>query len=446
MEGNLRIGVNRFVFYLLLFFLAIFASVYILFNFFPLKPQGIVKVGILHSFTGTMAVSEKSVAAVEILAIEEINKNGGVLGKKIVPVVADGQSDPDIFAQEAERLIVKEKVAAIFGCWTSASRKSVKTVVEKYDSLLFYPVQYEGLEKSRNIVYLGSTINQQLIPAVKWSCENLGRKIFLVGSDYVFPRVANDVAKNIAGYFTASIVGEEYVPLGWQDFSDIIKKIKNSGADVVLNSLNGSSNIVFLNALCREELLGRQVKVVSLSFSENELKETIEHCALGDRDFLKKNIGNIYACWSYFSSLDTPENHQFVNKFKTRYGANSFVTDPMEAAYTGVYLWRQAVQDCGGFFYIPSILSHLHYSSVLAPGGIFSIVQNGHAIKYARIGQAQENGSFGILWSSDMQIYPEPYPYFRDREYWDGLLNRIYEGYHGAWSVHRSPLVKEDVL
>ena len=193
-----------------------------------------IKVGILHSFTGTMAISEKSVADATLMAIEEINQQEGLLGRKIEPIITDGRSDWPTFAREADRLITEKKVSVIFGCWTSACRKSVKPVVEKYNHLLFYPVQYEGLEQSPNIVYNGAAPNQQIIPAIKWCFDNLGKRFFLVGSDYVFPRTANAIMKDVIAALRGEVLGEEYIPLGSKDVKEIVRKIVRAKPDLAI--------------------------------------------------------------------------------------------------------------------------------------------------------------------------------------------------------------------
>ena len=297
------------------------------------KPQPTIKVGILHSLTGTMATSEKPVADATLLALEEINKSGGALGMKIEPVIADGKSDPDVFQKEAERLITKEHVKIIFGCWTSASRKMVKSIVEKYNSILFYPVQYEGLEQSSNIVYLGAAPNQQLIPAIKWVCDNLGKRFFLVGSDYVFPRVANKIATDVIGCFGGEVTGEEYVLLGGKDFTGIIKKIKETKPDVILNTINGDSNIAFFEALHEAGMPSTKVAVMSLSISENMANSFRAYLQKYDpreaEHIFKEQFVGTYACWNYFESINNSLNMTFMDKFRKKDGNVYKVAEPM---------------------------------------------------------------------------------------------------------------------
>jgi urea transport system substrate-binding protein len=230
-----------------------------------------IKVGILHSLTGTMAISEKSVVEATLMAIEEINQRGGVLGRKIKPIVVDGRSDWPTFAKEAERLITQGKVSVVFGCWTSASRKTVKPIFEKHNHLLFYPVQYEGIEQSPNIIYTGAAPNQQIIPAVNWSIENLGKRFFLIGSDYVFPRMANTIIKDYITALGGYVLGEEYILLGSSDVNKIVQKITQARPDVILNTINGDSNVAFFRELRKAGIKPDNIPTMSFSISEAEL-------------------------------------------------------------------------------------------------------------------------------------------------------------------------------
>lgn len=382
-----------------------------------------IKVGILHSFTGTMGLSEKPVAEATLLAIEEINQKGGVLGRQVEPVIVDAHSDDELFAKGAERLITHDGVATLFGCWTSSSRKRVKEVVERYDHLLFYPVQYEGLEQSRNIVYTGALPNQQITPAVKWSFDNLGRKFFLVGSDYVFPRTANSIIKDQIAALQGQVVGEEYVLLGSSELDGIARQILRSRPSVILNTLNGDSNSAFFRAMRSAGITPAQIPTMSFSIAENEL------AALGG-----SKVAGDFAAWSYFESIQSKENGQFVRRFKQRYGTNRVTSDPMESAYFGVYLWAQAVKEAG-VAEAPAIRSAVGEQSMVAPEGLVYIdraTQN--TWKMARIGRVRTDGQFDILWTSDFPIRPVPYPVYRFRSDWDEFLNSLYEGWGEHWA------------
>jgi len=381
-----------------------------------------IRIGVLHSLTGTMAISEKSVVDAVTLAVEEINRSGGLLGRQIEMVVADGRSDNETFAREAERLIATEKVEAVFGCWTSGSRKTVRPVFEKHDHLLFYPVQYEGLESSPNIVYLGAAPNQQIIPAIRWAVRTKGRRFFLVGSDYVFPRAANAIIRDHVGPWRAQIVGEEYVRLGERDMSAVIKSILASKPDVILNTLNGDSNIAFFESLRAAGITPAAVPTISFSIAENELQSLPRDKMAGD-----------YAAWNYFQSIDTAVNQQFVDAFKARYGAARATSDPLEAAYVGVHLWAAAVT-AAGTSDVRKVRQAITDRSQRGPGGMIYIdPENRHAWKTVRIGQIRPDGQFDIVWSSEYPIRPVPYPPQRTVQAWDAMLQQLYTSWGNRW-------------
>ncbi len=382
-----------------------------------------IKVGILHSLTGTMAISEKSVVDSTLLAIEELNQKGGLVGRRIEAIVVDGCSDWPTFAKEAERLIVDEKVCVVFGCWTSASRKTVKPIFEKYNHLLFYPVQYEGLEQSPNIIYTGAAPNQQIIPAVKWSFDNLGKKFFLVASDYVFPRSANAIIKDQAAALGAEIVGEEYILLGSNDVSRIVNKISETKPDVILNTLNGDSNIAFFSALRKAGITPDTIPTMSFSIAEDELR------ALGAKDMVDD-----YACWNYFQSVDRKINSDFVQRFKKKYGAERVVDDPMEAGYFGVYLWSQAVQKAGTEV-VGKVIKALKRENIQAPEGFVYIDHdNNHVWKTVRVGKVTHEGQFDIVWDSGSPVQPVPFPASRSRHEWGKFLQELYVTWGQQWA------------
>ena len=382
-----------------------------------------IRVGILHSQTGTMAMSELPVIDATLLAIEEINRQGGLLGKIIEPILADGASDPSTFAAQAEKLITQDKVSVIFGCWTSACRKAVKEVVEKYDHLLFYPVQYEGLEDSRNIIYTGAAPNQQILPAVTWCFYNLGKTFFLIGSDYVFPRMANELIKDQAKLLGAKVIGEAYQPLGSLRFKSIVEDIVRLKPQVIINTINGSSNIAFFKELRNVGITPDKIPTMSLSIAEEELKIIGQHALTGD-----------YATWSYFQSIQRPENIIFVKAFKKRYGQNRVVSDPLETAYFGVYLWSQAVKNASAVQ--PSIIKEaVKKEGRDAPEGIVYIdPDNNHTWKSVRIGKVTQGEQFSQVWSSEA-IHPMPFPILSENRNWEGFLERLYEGWNKKWSA-----------
>jgi urea transport system substrate-binding protein len=386
-----------------------------------------IKVGVLHSLTGTMAISEKSVIDATLMAIDELNERGGVLGRQVVAVVADGKSDWPTFAREAARLIAEEQVKVVFGCWTSASRKTVKPVFEKHNHLLFYPVQYEGLEQSRNIVYTGAAPNQQILPAVDWCFRELkARKFFLIGSDYVFPRTAHAIITAQVAKLGGEVVGDEYVLLGQMDFRAVVEKIVGAQPDVILNCINGDSNLAFFEELRAAQDLPRDVRTLSFSMAEDELRSMGAPRMAGD-----------YCAWNYFQSVDTPENRGFVERFKTKYGRNRVTDDPMEAAYFGVYLWAQAARTAGSTE-PAAVRSALGGLTFAAPEGMVTIdPATQHTHKTVRIGRIRADGQFDILWASPQPVPPEPYPALRSRGEWEAFLADLYTDWEQQWANPR---------
>ncbi|MGB3508793.1 MAG: urea ABC transporter substrate-binding protein [Microcoleaceae cyanobacterium] len=364
--------------------------------------KNIIKIGILHSLTGTMAMSEKNVVDAELLAIEEINNTGGLLGKKIEPIIEDGASDLQTFAKKANELI-KNGVVTVFGCWTSASRKVVLPIFESQNHMLWYPVQYEGQECSKNIFYTGATPNQQIEPAVKWLFENKGQKIFLIGSDYVFPRTANAIVKAQIANLGGEILGESYLPLGSQEVVQIIEEIQTAmpGGGVIFNCLNGDSNIAFFRQLSVAGLRPDKYPVMSVSIAEPEVKEIgIEYL-----------IGH-YAVWNYFMTVDTPENQKFIQKFQDKYGENRVTNDPMEAAYIMVYLWKQAVETAGTANDLEKVRQATLGQIFNAPQGKVKMENNHHLSQYVRIGEVRNDGLFEIVFSTPTTIKPQPWSKF----------------------------------
>lgn len=380
-------------------FLVVFAVSFVSIQSGFAKDKEPIKVGILHSLSGTMSISEVSVKDGELLAIEEINANGGVLGRKIVPVIEDGASDWPTFAEKAKKLILKDKVDVVFGCWTSASRKAVLPVFEKYDHLLFYPVQYEGLEASKNIIYTGATANQQIMPGVEWLLKNGYKKMYLLGSDYVFPRTANLIVKAQLKAEGGILVGEEYTPLGHTEYSTIINKIKAAKPDVVFSSLNGDSNVAFFKQLRAAGITAEQIPTMSVSIAEDEI-----------RGIGAENLIGHFAVWNYFMSMDTPNNKPFVKRYKKRFGQDRVTDDPIEANYFGVYLWAKAVEQAGTTE-LDAVRESLKGLTFDAPEGLVMIdPTNNHTWKVVQVGKVNAEGQFDILYTSDKWVKPDPYP------------------------------------
>jgi urea transport system substrate-binding protein len=387
-----------------------------------------IRVGILHSFTGTMAISEIPVAEAEQLAVAEINASGGLLGgRKVMPILADGCSDWPTFAKQARQLLLEKKVCAVFGCWTSASRKTVRPIFEQLSGLLFYPVQYEGLEESPNIIYLGAAPNQQIIPAVKWTFDNLGHRFYLVGSDYVFPRAANAVIKDQVKALGGSIVGEDYIPMGESKTEAVVARIKAAHPDVILNTINGDTNIAFFRSLRAAGIDPGTIPTVSFSIGENELPALNPSRCVGD-----------YAVWNYFQTLEGPRNQEFVQAFRKRYGADRVVSDPMEAGYCAVKLWAQAVEEAGTEN-TDAVQKTILDQSMAAPEGVVLIdPETRHTWRSVRVGRIRADGQFTIVWDSGRPIQPQPFPLSRTRVQWEKFLDILYAHWQGNWAAPSS--------
>ena len=357
-----------------------------------------VKIGFLNSLSGTMAISEQTVHDSLQLAAQEINAAGGVMGKQLDIVTEDGASEPTVFAEKATKLIQSDCVAAVFGGWTSASRKAMLPVFESNDSLLFYPVQYEGLESSENIFYTGATTNQQIIPALDYLSEQGVKSLFLVGSDYVFPRTANKIIKAYAEDKGIEIKGEEYTPLGDTEFSTIVNKVKEADADAVFNTLNGDSNVAFFKQYTNVGLDAAQMPVMSVSIAEEEVG------GVG-----VDNLTDQLVAWNYYQTVESPANTTFVDAFKAEYGDDRVTSDPMEAAYTSLYLWKGMVEKAESFD-VADVQEAADGVSFEAPEG--SVTVNGdnhHIAKTALIGKVAADGLIYTEWSSGEPIEPDPY-------------------------------------
>jgi len=370
-----------------------------------------VKIGILHSLSGTMAISETSLKDVVLMAVEEINTAGGVMGKQITTAVVDPASDWDLFAEKAKDLINKEKVAVTFGCWTSVSRKSVLPVFEENNALLFYPVQYEGEEQSLNVFYTAATPNQQLVPAAKYMMEELdSKKFYLLGTDYVFPRTANKVLKaylKTEGVPDANIV-EEYTPFHHQDYQTIVGKIKTfaaSGNACVLSTINGDSNVPFYKEFANQGLTSDDCPIMAFSVAEDELRAMD----------VPPLVGHL-ATWNYFQSIKAPENKKFVKAFKAFCkknnlpgGSKRVTDDPIEAAYFGVYVWKAAVEKAKSFD-VDKVREAVYGLEFDAPGGKKKMhASNQHTLKPVYVGEIKKNGQFKIVFKSDGLVSPDSY-------------------------------------
>ena len=386
-----------------------------------------IKVGILHSLSGTMAISETSLKDVALMAIDEINANGGVMGKKLEPVVVDPASDWPLFAEKARELLTKDKVAVVFGCWTSVSRKSVLPVFEELNGLLFYPVQYEGEELEMNVFYTGAAPNQQAIPAVEYLLSEDGggaKRFVLLGTDYVYPRTTNKILRaflNEKG-ITNDNIEEIYTPFGHSDYQTIvanIKKFSQGGKTAVVSTINGDSNVPFYKELGNAGLKATDVPVVAFSVGEEELRGV-------DTDPL---VGHL-AAWNYFESLDNPANKEFVAKWKAYAKAQNLpnyetavTNDPMEATYIGINMWKQAVEQAGTTN-VDKVIEAMGGQTFDAPDGytIKMDETNHHLHKPVYIGEIQPNGQFDVVWQTDGPIRAQPWsPFIEGNESKQGM-------------------------
>ncbi len=364
-----------------------------------------VELGFLNSTSGVMAISEQTVRDSLMLAAEEINAAGGIFGKQIKFIEEDGQSEPTIFAEKISKLLTEDKVAAVFGGWTSASRKAMLPVVEGANGLLFYPVQYEGLEASKNIYYTGATTNQQIIPAMDFLKSKGVKTLFLAGSDYVFPRTANKIIKQYAKELGIEIVGEEYVPLDSDDWTTQVAKIAAAKPDFVFNTINGSSNVGFIKAYDEAGLGPDNSPIISVSIAEEEAPS------------MGVDLTGQYAAWNYFESVDSPANTTFITAFQAKYGTDRPTSDPMEAAYTSLYLYKNIVEKAQSFC-VDAVNAASGGVTFEAPEGLVTVNgENHHIAKTGLIGQINATNQFDIVWTSDGPI--EPDPFLEGYSWWD---------------------------
>ena len=386
-------------------------------NFAFAQAKEPIKVGILHSLSGTMAISETSLKDVALMTIDEINKSGGVLGRKLEPVVVDPASNWPLFAEKARGLLTQDKVAVTFGCWTSVSRKSVLPVYEELNGLLFYPVQYEGEEMSKNVFYTGAAPNQQAIPAVEYLMSKEGggaKRWVLLGTDYVYPRTTNKILR---AYLQSkgvkdSDIDEKYTPFGHSDYQTIvadIKKFSSGGKTAVVSTINGDSNVPFYKELGNAGLKAKDVPVVAFSVGEEELRGVDT----------KPLVGHL-AAWNYFMSVNNPANDAFKKKWaayakaKKLPGADKPLTnDPMEATYIGIYMWKQAVEKAKTFD-VDKVIPAVGGQTFAAPSG-FTVKmdeKNHHLHKPVLIGEVKADGQFNVVWKTKGPIKAQPWSPF----------------------------------
>lgn len=360
-----------------------------------------VTVGILHSVTGTMAISESGSVEAEKLAIKQINEMGGVLGRKIEVIQEDGASDWPTFAEKSRKLLVNDKVASVFGCWTSASRKAVLPVFEKENGMLYYPTFYEGLEQSKNVIYTGQEATQQIIAGLDWIKEEKDAKTFyLIGSDYIWPRTSNKIArKHIENVLGGKVVGEEYYPLGHTNFGSLINKIKLKKPDVIYSVVVGGSNVSWFKQLKAAGITSDKWTLLTISVTEDEM------LGIGG-----ENVEGFYSAMKYFQSLDNENNTAFVKEFKAMWGDDSVIGDVTQAAYLGPWLWKAAVEKAGSFDVDKIAVASNGIELTTAPEGYVRIHDSNHHLwSKTRIGLAKADGQFDVIYESEL-IEPNPFP------------------------------------
>ena len=362
-----------------------------------------VTVGQLHSSTGTMAISETGSIQAEQLAIDQINAMGGILGRKIKVIKEDGASDWPTFAEKSKKLLVSDRVAAVFGCWTSASRKAVLPVFEKENGLLYYPTFYEGLEQSKNVIYTGQEATQQILYGLDWAQkEKKAKTFFLIGSDYIWPRTSMKIArKHVENFQKGTIVGEEYYPLGSTNFGSLMNKIKVAKPDCIFTAVVGGSNVAFYKALKAAGITGNKQLLLTLAVTEDEMT------GVGG-----ENFAGFYSSMKYFQTLDNPNNKAFVAAFKAKYGKDAVIGDVTQAGYLGPWLWKAAVEKAGSFD-VDKVVAASESGTIElknAPEGYVRLDANHHLWSKSRIAQGQANGTFKVVAESPELIKPDPFP------------------------------------
>jgi len=382
-----------------------------------------IKIGILHSQTGTLGVNEQRLINAELLAIEEINNQGGINGRKIQAIIADGKSDETVFEQEAIRLITQEKVEVIIGCWASSARKRVKAVVEHYNNLLLYPVVYEGLEESANIVYFGGTPNQTTIPAITWAFQRFGKRFFLIGSDYVFSQVTHKIIELHLASLGGTVVGTTYIKPGGKVLPEQIKQIADLKPDIVINTINGDTNISFFKELLNAGIASTKIPSMSMQISQADFQ----------RFELKAIIGT-YVLFNYAEESSYSFNKEFIKKFRKKYGQDSKVGDAGQSAYSLIHVWAQAYaisKNSKPELIIPEMKKMVYQS----PSGIIYMSENQNCWQDAIINKLAYNGDLLELWKSKSTIRPEVYPPYLTKDEWNQFMNNLYKNWGNRWSA-----------
>ena len=406
-------------------------------NFFLKKEP--IKVGIISAVTGRLAVQEALPLRALLLEIEEINKKkGGLLGREIVPVIADTESQLFNIGKETKRLIKEEKVSVIFGVGSSAVRKSIKPIVERYNHLLVYSGQCEGLEESKNIVYVGAAPNQQILPVVKWSYDNLGKKMFIIGAETLFSRIANEIIKDQLKILGAELVGIEYLKSNGENIEEVVGKVSKSKAEVILNTVDNNSDINFFDEIDHIDITPEYKPIVLFDITESKIKRIIDNLYEKNENakhIIEKHIAGNYACKNYFQTIHSEKNQHFLEEYYEKYGKEAIADDYMEAAYLSVYLWSQAVRDAGTDE-PKEVIKTIKKQSAEAPEGMVHVdAETNYVWKTVRIGKIRKDGRFNIIWSSGVSVKPVPFPKNRSKNSWQGFLKSLYYRWGRKWEL-----------
>lgn len=389
------------------------------------KPEQltVVKVGILFSQTGRMSIQDKPIIDVIVMAINEINEAGGLLGHKLKIVTWDTASNYENYAVGAKELFEKEKVVVLFGCGNSVSRRNVRAVVEEYNNILVYPMRYEGGELSNNIMYVGPAPNQQLIPGAVWAMKNLGKRFFLVGTDAIYSHVANQILKDVIYSLNGEVLGEAYIGVNNNfGLEAAVKQITHNRPDVILNTIEGIENISFFKRLRESDITSKVIPTMSFGLTENALQYLAELSMEGD-----------YSVAGFFQTNKFHENDQFEKRFYAKYGTNRAIDDPMVSIYVGIKLWAQAVHDAGTFS-TASVLKNLNNQSYPAPNGLIYIDPATHgAYRPVLIGRIQSDQTYKIVWNSGISVLPLQYTPFKTPQEWNELIKNLYLKWGNQW-------------
>lgn len=383
-----------------------------------------INFGIIHSLTGTYSISVLPVVNAELLAIEEINRKGGLLGYKINPIVVDGKSDWQIFKKETEELLSSKDIKAVIGCFASACRKEVLPIYQKYNKILIFPAQYEGVEESEHILYSGSVPNQQITPSIKWANDNLGKTFFIVSTDSIYQRVSNELIKSVLKVLDAKLLGEEYLLTDSLDTDKVAEKILKLNPAIIINNTVHKTNNALINSLTKYGVLPNKSKILLYKILETEVNKLDK----------KESLIGSYAVANYFQTLNIPENHEFIKNYKAKYGEQTVISDTMISAYSGIYLWAEAVTQAESFD-TNSVRKALYSSTYPSPSGTYYVDSNSLNLwNEVYIGKLNKDFQFDIVWKSDKPIKPVLFPRYKTKKEWLDLEEKYYKENGNNWT------------